>query len=72
MKITTVESFLVRPRWCFVKISTDEGLFGWGEAVLEGKASTVREAVREMTPYLIGENPACIEDIWTKLYRAAF
>lgn len=72
MKITTVESFLVRPRWCFVKISTDEGLCGWGEAVLEGKASTVREAVREMTPYLIGEDPACIEDIWTKLYRAAF
>ena len=72
MKITAVESFLVRPRWCFVKISTDEGLVGWGEAVLEGKASTVREAVREMTPYLLGEDPACIEDIWTKLYRAAF
>ena len=72
MKITTVETFLVRPRWCFVKISTDEGLFGWGEAVLEGKASTVREAVKEMTPYLLGEDPQNIEDIWTKLYRAAF
>ncbi len=72
MKITSVEAFLVRPRWCFVKIETDEGLAGWGEAVLEGRAATVREAVREMTPYLLGRDPERIEDIWTTLYRGGF
>lgn len=72
MKITSVEAFLVRPRWCFVKIGTDEGLAGWGEAVLEGRASTVREAVRELTPYLLGKDPGRIEDLWTTLYRGGF
>ena len=41
MKITSVQAFLVRPRWCMVKIETDAGICGWGEAVLEGEA-TVR------------------------------
>ena len=42
MKITAVNTYLVRPRWCFVEIQTDEGCTGWGEPVLEGHASTVR------------------------------
>jgi len=72
MKIQSIETFLVRPRWCFVKITTDDGLTGWGEAVLEGKADTVSACVGEMSDYLIGEDPSRIEDIWAKLYRAAF
>lgn len=72
MKINRINTYLVRPRWCFVEIITDEGLTGWGEAVLEGKASTVAEAVKEMTPYLTGKDPGAIEDIWTVLYRGAF
>ncbi len=72
MKITAVNTYLCRPRWCFVEIITDEGLVGWGEPVIEGKAATVRACVEEMRPYLLGEDPARIEDIWNKLYRAAF
>ncbi len=72
MKITSVQAFLVRPRWCMVKIETDAGICGWGEAVLEGKAETVRACVGEMTDYLIGRDPAQIEDIWNTLYRGAF
>lgn len=72
MKITSVQAFLVRPRWCMVKIETDAGIYGWGEAVLEGKAETVRACVGEMTDYLIGRDPAQIEDIWNTLYRGAF
>lgn len=72
MKITSVQAFLVRPRWCMVKIETDTGISGWGEAVLEGKAETVRACVGEMTDYLIGRDPAQIEDIWNTLYRGAF
>lgn len=72
MKITEVNTYLVRPRWCFLEIQTDEGISGWGEPVLEGHASTVKACVEEMKPYLIGADPAKIEDLWTVLYRAGF
>lgn len=72
MKITKINTYLVRPRWCFVEVETDEGLTGWGEAVIEGKASTVKACVEEMAEYLTGQDPRRIEDIWTLLYRAAF
>lgn len=72
MKITKVNTYLVRPRWCLVEIETDDGLSGWGEAVIEGKASTVKSCVEEMEEYLLGKDPSMIEDIWTTLYRAAF
>ena len=72
MKITNVNTYLVRPRWGFVEIETDEGITGWGEPVVEGKAATVQACVEEMKPYLIGADPMRIEDIWTVLYRAGF
>lgn len=72
MKITTINTYLVRPRWCFVEIKTDDGFTGWGEAVIEGKASTVAACVKEMEEYIIGKDPTYIEDIWNLLYRAAF
>jgi len=72
MKIKNVNTYLVRPRWCFVEIITDDEFEGWGEAVIEGKASSVKACVEEMTEYLIGADPRQIEDIWTLLYRAAF
>lgn len=72
MKITKINTYLVRPRWCMVEIETDEGLAGWGEAVIEGKAYTVKSCVEEMEEYLLGKDPSRIEDIWATLYRAAF
>lgn len=72
MKITKINTYLVRPRWCFVELETNDGLSGWGEAVIEGKASTVKACVEEMSEYLIGMDPRHIEDIWTLLYRGAF
>ena len=72
MKITEVNTYLVRPRWGFVEILTDDGYSGWGEAVLEGHASTVLECVREMRDYLLGADPTRIEDIFNVLYRAGF
>ena len=72
MRISSVNTYLVRPRWGFVEILTDEGIAGWGEAVLEGHASTVAACVEEMSDYLIGADPMKIEDIWTVLYRAGF
>ena len=72
MKITAVHTYFVRPRWGFVEIETDAGITGWGEAVLEGHANAVLACVEEMSDYLLGQDPARIEDIWTTLYRAGF
>ncbi|ABO67215.1 Probable galactonate dehydratase protein [Geobacillus thermodenitrificans NG80-2] len=72
MKITKFETFLVPPRWLFLKISTDEGIAGWGEPIVEGRANTVRAAVEELGDYLIGKDPLAIEDHWTVLYRGGF
>lgn len=72
MKITALETFIVPPRWCFLKISTDQGVVGWGEPVLEGRAEAVRATVEELADYLIGRDPRRIEDIWTVLYRGGF
>ncbi|HEX6355689.1 galactonate dehydratase [Actinophytocola sp.] len=72
MKITQIETFLVPPRWLFLKVSTDEGIVGWGEPVVEGRAETVRAAVHELSELLIGENPLRLEDHWQRLYRSGF
>jgi galactonate dehydratase len=72
MKITQIELFTVPPRWLFVKVSTDEGLVGWGEPIVEGHAATVAAAVEEMKEHLIGADPDPIEDIWQTFYRARF
>ena len=72
MKITQVNVFFVRPRWGFVEIVTDNGLTGWGEAVLEGHCRAVLACVEEYRDYLVGKDPARIEDIWSTIYRAGF
>ncbi|MBM6630028.1 MULTISPECIES: galactonate dehydratase [Mammaliicoccus] len=72
MKIIDYELFQVPPRWLFLKITTDEGLIGWGEPVIEGKASTVGAAVDEFMQQLIGKNPLNIEDHWNMMYRSSF
>lgn len=72
MKITAVSAYLVRPRWCFVEIQTDQGISGWGEPVVEGKAATVKGCVEEMEEYLLGKDPMRIEDLWNLLYRGGF
>jgi len=72
MKITSVNTYLVPPRWCFVEIETDEGITGWGEPVVEGRAAAVRAAVHELETYLIGADPSNIEDLWEVMYRGGF
>jgi len=72
MKITKVETFLVKPRWLFLKIHTDEGLVGLGEPILEGRALTCAQAVDELAPYLIGKDPTRVVHHWQAMYRHAF
>lgn len=72
MKITRLELFHVKPRWLFLKMHTDEGLVGWGEPVVEGRAQTVATAVRELEAYLIGKDPRQIEHHFQAMYRHQF
>jgi len=72
MKITKLTLYRVPPRWMFLKIETDEGITGWGEPVIEGRARTVEAAVNELSEYLIGQDPLRINDLWQVMYRGGF
>lgn len=72
MKIISYQLYQIPPRWLFLKVMTDEGIVGWGEPIIEGKAATVKAAVMELMTYLIGKNPLNIEDHWSTLYRGGF
>ena len=72
MKITKFKLYAVKPRWLFLAIETDEGITGWGEPVIEGRAHSVAAAVEELSVYLIGKDPRRINDHWQTLYRGGF
>jgi galactonate dehydratase len=72
VKVTGVETFLVPPRWLFCRVETDEGIVGWGEPVVEGRADTVRTAVGELAEHLVGQDPLRIEDHWQVLTKGGF
>jgi len=70
--IEHIALYQVPPRWLFLKITTKEGIVGWGEPVVEGKAHTVATCIQELKRYLIGRSANAIEDIWQILYRGGF
>ena len=75
MKITDVETVVVFGgfrNWVFVRLHTDEGLTGTGEATLEGRAETMVAAVGELKRYLVGQDPLRIEHHWQAMYRGPF
>ena len=72
IKITRLETFLVKPRWIFLKIHTDAGITGLGEPLLEGRARTIATAISEIEPYLVGKDPRQVVQHWQAIYRHAF
>src|SRR5262249_61610170 len=72
LKITRLETFLVQPRWLFLKVHTDAGIVGLGEPVVEGRAETVATAVKEIEPYLVGKDPRQGTHHWQANYRPPF
>jgi galactonate dehydratase len=73
VKIVKVETRAHWVDWCnwlFVRIETDAGLVGWGEASLHGALESVQTAIREFADHLIGEDPAGPERHWHRLYNA--
>jgi galactonate dehydratase len=72
VRITKLETFLVKPRWLFLRMHTDEGLVGLGEPILEGRALTVAQAVAELEPYLLDKDPTRVVHHWHAMYKHAF
>src|SRR5437867_8565636 len=72
LKVTKLETFLVQPRWLFLKVHTNAGIVGLGEPILEGRAKTCAEAVKEIEPYLAGKGPRRVAHHWQAIYRHAF
>lgn len=71
-KIARVETFLVPPRWLFVRIESESGIVGWGEATCEGRSETVRTAVDQLSELLIGQDALRIEDHWQVMTKGSF
>ncbi|MGN0173079.1 MAG: galactonate dehydratase [Acutalibacteraceae bacterium] len=75
MKVTDVKTFVVdcfRTNFCFVKIYTDDGVTGVGEATLEYKEKALVGAVEHIKEYLVGKNPLEIEKHYQTIYRDAY
>lgn len=73
MTVHSYELFKVPPRWLFLRVGTDDGLVGWGEPIVEGRADTVAAAVRElMDQFIVGKDPDRINDHWQAMYRGGF
>jgi galactonate dehydratase len=73
MQITKIETFKYWINWCnwlFVKVSTDEGLYGWGEGSLHGAVESVETAIHELGTSLIGQDPSGVERHWQRMYHA--
>jgi galactonate dehydratase len=72
IKITKLETFMVKPRWLFLKVHTNAGVVGLGEPITEGRALTCIAAIKEIEPYLIGKDPRNVAHHWQAIYRHAF
>nr|WP_300973881.1 galactonate dehydratase [Sphingomonas sp. LHG3406-1] len=72
LKIGGIETFLVPPRWLFVRVETVDGACGWGEASLEGHAEAVDGAFAAIRDRFVGHDARRIEDIWQIAYRGGF
>ncbi|MGH2530857.1 MAG: galactonate dehydratase [Thermomicrobiales bacterium] len=75
MKITRVSTRIVNAvmrNWVFVKVETDEGITGWGEASLEWKTRAVAGCVEDLAPLIVGQDPRRIEHLYQMMYRHSF
>src|SRR5574341_1931369 len=72
VKITKLETFLVKPRWLFLKVHTNAGVVGLGEPITEGRALNCATAIKEIEPYLVGKDPRSVTHHWQAIYRHAF
>jgi galactonate dehydratase len=71
IKVTKIESFVLKNSWVFVKISTDAGITGWGE-MLKDDAKACAAGALEVGDYLVGQDPRRVVHHWQAIHRGAF
>jgi galactonate dehydratase len=71
IKVTKIETFVLKNSWVFVKISTDAGITGWGE-MLKDDAKACAAGALEVGDYLIGKDPRPVVMHWQAIHRGAF
>jgi galactonate dehydratase len=75
MKITAIKTY---PVWvgqrnqCVVKVETDEGLYGLGEAGLSGRELAVKGAIDHYAQWLVGKDPMRRGALWQEMYRSQY
>lgn len=72
MIIKDVEVYRVKPRWIFLKITTNTGITGWGECISGTRTEAVVSCIKETAKLIKGRDPLDIEDIWQTIYRYFF
>ena len=71
LKITKLETFVLKNSWVFVKLTTNAGIVGWGE-MLKDKSETCAAGARQVESYLLGKDPRRVVHHWQSIYRHAF
>ena len=78
MKISKIDTFVVNPGWnyyslnyIFVKVHTDDGLYGIGQAYSAGPDQAVVEVIHDFETWLIGQDPRNIEHLWALMYNGS-
>jgi galactonate dehydratase len=71
LKVTKIESFVLKNSWVFVKVSTDAGISGWGE-MLKDDAKACAAGALEVSHYLVGQDPRKVVHHWQAIHRGAF
>src|SRR5438128_4626894 len=71
IKVTKIETFVLKNSWVFVKISTDAGVTGWGE-MLKDDAKACAAGAQEVGRYLVGQDPNRVVFHWQAIHRGAF
>lgn len=70
--IDRIETFRVPPRWIFVRVSTDDGHAGWGEAIVPKRANAVVGAVQDLAENIRGTDPSRIEELAQRMRTGGF
>ena len=71
IKVTEIETFVLKNSWVFVKVSTDAGITGWGE-MLKDDAKACAAGALEVADYLVGKDPRRVVHHWQAIHRGAF
>ena len=71
IKVSKIETFVLKKSWVFVKISTDAGITGWGE-MLKDDAKACAAGALEVANYLVGKDPRPVVHHWQAIHRGAF